>query len=121
MTMLRYACILILSCISTFAICQEGGKDGQIKYYGKDYFLIEGTGISESEKESPYDRLPLSYKEKVRQPVWDLSKNSAGISVGFLSNSTLVKVKWKLLNDSKMNHMAETGIKVRDQYCKVND
>jgi len=118
--MLRYAWILILSLISTCAISQEAGKEGQIKYYGKEYFLIEGTGISESEKEGPYDRLPLSYKEKVRQPVWDLSKNSAGISVRFLSNSTLVKVKWQLLNDSKMNHMAETGIKGIDLYCKVN-
>src|SRR6188768_335634 len=111
MTMLRYAWILILSCISTCAVSQEAGKEGPIKYYGKEYFRIEGTGVSESEKESPYDRLPLSYKEKVRQPVWDLSKNSAGISVRFLSNSTLIKVKWQLLNDSKMNHMAATGIK----------
>ena len=95
-------------------------KEGTIKYYGKEYFLVEGTSIPETEKESPYDRLPASYKEKVRPPVWDLSKNSAGISVRFLSNSTSIKVKWELLNDTKMNHMAETGIKGIDLYCKVN-
>ncbi|HQS04771.1 MAG TPA: SGNH/GDSL hydrolase N-terminal domain-containing protein, partial [Daejeonella sp.] len=83
-------------------------------------FLIEGTGVAESEKESPYDRLPASYKDKVRKPVWDLSKNSAGISLRFNSNSSSVKVKWALLNDTKMNHMAETGIKGVDLYCKVN-
>src|SRR5688500_17487530 len=105
--MLRYTWILIISCISGAGICQEAPKkEEHIKYYGKEYFLIEGTAISESEKESPYDRLPVSYKEKVRPPVWDLSKNSAGISVRFLSNSTSVKIKWDLLNDSRMNHMA---------------
>ena len=119
--MLRYTWIIILSCISNFGISQEAPKKEEpVKYYGKEYFLIEGTDIPETEKESPYDRLPAAYKEKVRQPVWDLSKNSAGISVRFLSNSSLVKVKWDLLNDSKMNHMAETGIKGIDLYCKVN-
>ena len=76
--------------------------------------------MAESEKESPYDRLPASYKEKVRKQVWDLSKNSAGISIRFNTNSSAVKVKWALLNDTKMNHMAETGIKGVDLYCKVN-
>jgi len=27
------------------------------------------------------------------------------------SNSTSVRVRWELLNDARMNHMAETGIK----------
>lgn len=120
--MLKCTWILIFSCLSTCVFSQQAQKkEEHIKYYGKDYFLIEGTTIPESEKESPYDRLPASYKERVRQPVWELSKNSAGISVRFLSNSTSVKVKWVLLNDSKMNHMAETGIKGVDLYCKVND
>jgi hypothetical protein len=121
MTTLGYTWILILSCISNVGFSQEVSKEKEnIKYYGKEYFLVEGTSIPETEKESPYDRLPASYKEKVRPPVWDLSKNSAGISVRFSSNSTLIKVKWELLNDTKMNHMAETGIKGIDLYCKVN-
>src|SRR5688572_27441240 len=121
MIMLRYKWIFLLSCISSFGISQDTSKkEENIKYYGREYFLIEGTTISETEKESPYDRLPASYKEKVRPPVWALSKNSAGLSVRFLSNSSLVKVKWLLLNDSKMNHMAETGIKGVDLYCNVN-
>jgi hypothetical protein len=114
-------CLLLLSFISNSVISQESPaqKDNTI-YYGKESFLIEGTGVAESEKESPYDRLPASYKNKVRKQVWDLSKNSAGISLRFNSNSTSVKVKWALLNDTKMNHMAETGIKGVDLYCKVN-
>lgn len=120
-TMRKFISLLLLCFISTSAISQESPakKDNTI-YYGKESFLIEGTGVAESEKESPYDRLPASYKDKVRKPVWDLSKNSAGISIRFNTNSSSVKVKWALLNDTKMNHMAETGIKGVDLYCKVN-
>ena len=42
--------------------------DNETVYYGKDYFIIEGTIIPISEKESPYDRLPASYKDVVRKP-----------------------------------------------------
>ena len=91
-----------------------------IKYYDHDFFLIEGTALTDSDKENLYDRLPFSYKGKVRDAVWSLSKSSAGISVRFLSNSTTIRVKWELLNDAKMNHMAETGIKGIDLYFRNN-
>lgn len=91
-----------------------------LQYFGRESFLIEGTAIADSLKESPYDRLPASYRNKVRKPVWDLSKNSAGLSVRFLSNSTSIKVRWTVLNNFEMNHMAATGVKGLDLYCKVN-
>ena len=87
-----------------------------IEYYGRELFLIEGTAIADSLKENPYDRLPVSYKSIVREPVWDLSKNSAGLSIRFNTNSSLIRVKWKVLNDATMNHMTETGIKGVDLY-----
>jgi lysophospholipase L1-like esterase len=89
-----------------------------ISYYGKDFFRLEGTLIPDSLKENPYDRLPLSYKAIVREPVWDLSKSSAGMSIRFLSNSKSINVKWTILNNLKMSHMAETGIKGVDLYFK---
>ena len=99
-----------------FSQAQGTKKQNLIKYYGRDAFLIEGTVLADSLKESPYDRLPLSYKEIVREPVWNLSKSSAGISVRFITNSSRIKLKWNVLNDLTMNHMAETGIKGIDLY-----
>jgi len=93
-------------------------NQNEVKYYGKDFFRIEGTMISDSLKESPYDRLPVSYKDRVRKPVWDLSKSSAGLSIRFLSNSSTISAKWEVLNDFRMNHMADTGIKGIDLYFK---
>mgnify|MGYP000058661076 FL=1 len=86
-------------------------KDTNIAYYGRKYFLSEGTVIADSLKESPYNRLPISYKDKVREPVWDLSKASAGTTVRFHSNSTRINLKRTVLNDFDMPHMAATGIK----------
>ncbi|GAB5553170.1 MAG: SGNH/GDSL hydrolase family protein [Saprospiraceae bacterium] len=91
-------------------------EQNNVLYYGEDFFRLEGTEIPDSLKENRYDRLPLSYKERVRERVWNLSKSSAGLSIRFFSNSTSISVKWTLLNDNKMNHMAETGIKGVDLY-----
>ena len=108
--------LFLFSPIIFFSQAEGAKKENLIKYYGRDAFLIEGTVLPDSLKESPYDRLPLSYKEIVRESVWNLSKSSAGISVRFITNSTRIKLKWNVLNDLTMNHMAETGIKGIDLY-----
>ena len=92
-----------------------------IKYYGEESFLLEGTVIHDSLKENRYDRLPASYKEIVREPVWDLSKHSSGLSIRFLSNSSVITAKWEVLNNFSMDHMPDTGIKGVDLYFKNND
>ena len=113
----RYFLTLLFLSITISSISQEQ-KD--VTYFNKDYFILEGTKIADSLKENRYDRLPLSLKEVVRKPVWGLSKASAGMSIRFLSNSTSISVKWSVLNNNKMNHMAETGIKGVDLYFKNN-
>ena len=108
----KYTSFIYLYLFSSVLFSQEN----KVKYYGRDFFLIEGTAIADSLKESPYDRLPVSYKKVVREPVWDLSKSSAGLSVRFHTNSSSITLKWEVLNDFSMNHMADTGIKGIDLY-----
>lgn len=96
---------------------QENVQDS-VLYYGKDHFLIEGSCVDESLKANPYLRLPDSYQDKVREPVWNLSKSSAGLTVSFLSNSSSIHARWTVLKDADMPHMAETGIKGLDLYFK---
>lgn len=121
---MKKTCILMvmLLSISFYSFSQETTKEqAKTKYYGKEYFLIEGTAFADSVKESPFDRFPTAYKsKKVREDVWGLSKSSAGLSIRFLSNSSTISVRWKLLHDASMPHMAETGIKGIDLYAKVN-
>jgi len=118
--MKRSAYILVFCFMYTLCTAQRAPRKDNSIYYGKESFLIEGTGIPESAKESPYDRLPLSAKGIVRKPVWDLSKNSAGISARFISNSRSIKVKWGVMDDAYLNHMASTGVKGVDLYCKMD-
>ena len=122
--------LLFVFVLSIFIIaCQQNTStnllyssefDG-IQYFGEDSFLLEGTNIADSLKDNKYDRLPASYKDLVREPVWDLSKNSAGLSIRFLSNSSVITAKWELLNNFSMDHMPDTGIKGIDLYFKNNN
>ncbi|MDC0622696.1 SGNH/GDSL hydrolase family protein [Flavobacteriaceae bacterium] len=121
---MKFFVLIVISSFSILSFSQPSETittDSTIIYHGRQHFLIEGTAISDSLKESPYDRLPISYKEKVREPVWDLSKASAGITVRFHSNSTSINLKWTVLNDLDMSHMAATGIKGIDLYTKYNN
>lgn len=120
--------VKIILILVAFLACSQGViaraslPEGRkvIRYFDHQYFLVEGTTFPDSVKENIYDRFPLSYKDKVRDAVWELSKCTAGISVRFFSNSTSLSVKWELLNDLRMNHMAETGIKGIDLYFNNN-
>jgi len=69
---------------------------------------MEGSGFAES---PAYGRLPRNMQETVRPPVWRLSMNSAGLAAHFRSNSREIHVRWELLNDFHMVHMAGTGIR----------
>jgi lysophospholipase L1-like esterase len=93
-------------------------SDNNLRFYPGEEFMIEGKGET---VDSSFYRLPTEYKNKVRKPVWDLAKNSAGLSIGFLTDSKEIEIKWSLLNNFQMNHMAGTGIRGVDLYCKKND
>ena len=50
--------------------------------------VIQNQGWTEEIGDS-YVRLPQRAEGKVRKPVWDLSRNSAGLAIHFFSKSTL--------------------------------
>ncbi len=93
----------------------------ELVFYDAKGFLLEGTVIPEEQKERYFDRLPKYSKSQVHPHVWYLSRTSAGLAVKFTTNTSVIGVKWTVLRDEKMNHMAETGIKGLDLYCKVGE
>jgi hypothetical protein len=81
---------------------------------------IEGKGWSDTA--SFYDRLPARAKGVVRDPVWDLSLDSSGYSVHFLTDAPTIQVKWDLLKPSlSMEHMPATGVSGVDLYARQPD
>ncbi|GMU86773.1 MAG: hydrolase [Ignavibacteriales bacterium] len=111
----------LLFLLISFAFIHSQETQPPIVWYGYGSFTVEGLGSPDSLRESPYDRMPVAWKDKVRKPVWELSKNTAGVTVRFYSNTTSIRFKWTVLNDLKMSHMAETGIKGIDLYAKSDN
>ena len=68
-----------------------------------------------------YSRLPLRAKDKVREPVWNLSQQSAGLYVKFYTNSPDILVKYKVSGALSMPHMPTTGVSGIDLYTTGAD
>jgi len=67
----------------------------------------------------PFDRLPAKAEALVRPAVWNLSRNTAGVCIRFLSDATELKVRWTLLNKNlALPHMPATGVSGLDLYVK---
>lgn len=79
---------------------------------------VEGKGWTATE--AFYDRLPAKAKGVVRQPVWDLSRNSAGLCVRFQTTAETLHVKWEVTGGLAMPHMPATGVSGVDLYAKTD-
>lgn len=71
-----------------------------------------------NEVESMYHRLPTRVEEKLRTPVWHLSKQSAGLSIRFWTNAKNILVKYRVNGAIEMPHMPATGVSGVDLYSK---
>ena len=59
--------------------------------------------------ESPYDRLPLRLKSKVRNAIWELGKMPTGGCVLFESNSSELFADWEIEGENFSNSGVTTG------------
>ncbi len=71
----------------------------------------------QAELNGTYVRLPQRAEANVRQPVWDLSRQSAGLSVAFCSNAPEIKVRYVVTGGFAMPHMPSTGVSGVDLYA----
>ena len=85
-----------------------------IAWYDVRLLGVEGKGWSDTE--GYYDRLPARARGVVRQPVWDLSRHSAGLCVRFTTNARSISVAWD--GGEAMPHMAATGVSGVDLYVR---
>ena len=95
--------------------------DGKTLWYNCKDLLVEGKGWTDTDWF--YSRLPTKAQGRVIQPVWDLSHQSAGISVRFMANTSSVQVRWTLTNEKNLSmpHMPDTGASGIDLYAKDKD
>lgn len=66
-------------------------------------------------------RLPEKARDNVREDVWDLSRNAAGLSLSFRSNSRKMTVRYQVKSSYSMFHMPSTGKSGIDLYARSSD
>ena len=98
----------------------KADPDGKLLWYDIRDLGIEGQGWSDID--SPFDRLPKKAKGVVRDAVWGLSRDSAGMAVRFVTDATTIHARWTLRSERlAMPHMAATGVSGLDLYAKTDD
>ena len=78
--------------------------------------VIQNQGFPDEIGKS-FVRLPDRAKDKVSLPVWDLSRNSSGLSIHFYSNAPQITVRYGVTSRFAMDHMPATGVSGVDLYA----
>lgn len=97
--------------VAGIADSRRAADDSVVFHDARDFDVI-----GRYHDENNYVRFPAKYKSTVRESVWNLSRDAAGISIRFRTNSPLIVVRWTVMNDSHLPHMPDTGVKGVDLY-----
>jgi hypothetical protein len=86
-------------------------------WYHARALQLEGKGWAES----GYGRLPSRAKGVVRDPVWELGQDSAGLCARFSTDAKAISARWTLRSQQlAMDHMPATGVSGLDLYVRGN-
>ena len=113
---------LLLVAATHFTSAQTMSNAATVKTLWTDIrqFGVEGRGWDDTK--DFYDRLPAKAEALVRKPVWDLSRNSAGLCVRFVTDATEIHARWAV-TDSWLYQPNATAIAVSglDLYVKMEN
>ncbi|HBV62029.1 MAG TPA: hypothetical protein DEF45_03305 [Rhodopirellula sp.] len=100
---------------STLAL---GAQNEGIEWHNVEDWGVEGKGWPVEQTEKYFDRLPQRAKAEVRNPVWSLSRHSAGMLARFRTNADTISVDYKLSSSRlALPHMPATGVSGVDLYA----
>lgn len=116
---MRSLCVpILLATIATGSLAADVPSieaDG-VRWYDARDLGVEGQGWAEMK--SPFDRLPAKAAGVVRDSVWNLSRQSAGLCVRFETDANEIRASWTLTSDRlAMPHMPATGVSGLDLYA----
>lgn len=108
---------LLLACLPIIGV-QAQWK--WINPFECEYPVVQNQGWTE-EIGKTYNRLPPRAEGKVREPVWNLSRASAGLALHFYTNATEIKVRYTVSDPISLPHMPATGVSGVDLYSIDSD
>lgn len=85
------------------------------KPFDSKFPVIDGQAWS-NEMRDTIQRFPPRAEASVRKAVWNLSRNSAGLSIRFVSNAPQIIIRYKVTGSVSMPHMPSTGVSGVDLY-----
>jgi hypothetical protein len=92
-------------------------ENDRTAWYDVRLLGLEGQGWTDTA--APFDRLPAKAQGKVRDAVWGLSRQSAGLCVRFQTEASTIKAEWELTSPNlAMPHMPATGVSGLDLYVR---
>lgn len=98
--------------LSTFAI------NAQIQWFNpietEGFSCIHNQGWNEDG--GNYNRFPNRAQKQVRAAVWNLSCQSAGLAIRFVTNAQQIKIRYQVTGGYSMPHMPATGVSGVDLY-----
>lgn len=100
------------------SVAKDSDNQEQKEIQYVDGFSLKIVGKYHREKN--YNRLPAKFEKIVSPVVWNLSKNSSGISIRFTTNSPVINAKWTLTKYPRRANMAQIGTSGLDLYCMVD-
>lgn len=108
---MRTFCIIIF--VSVFGLLPAQEPESLQWYKVGDMKL---GGKVEMQGSNPFQRFPDSLKKQVREEVWDLSKNPAGVYTEFETNAAEIVVRYAVEGRLEFPHMPATGVSGVDLY-----
>ncbi len=116
---LRILAGLFIHGVVQLATAQTNNSSPQLHWIDAKELCIEGKGWKDTQ--NFYDRLPGKAEGIVREPVWNLSKDSAGITVRFVTDATKIWARWTLRKEKlAAPHMPASGASGVDLYVRHN-
>lgn len=104
------------------AMAASKAAAAELVWYDVTEFGVEGRILPDQERMSWFDRLPKSAEGVVPNPVWNLSRDSAGMMVRFKTDAAAISVHYKLTKAKLgMPHMPATGVSGIDLYARDTD
>ncbi|MDE6135623.1 MAG: SGNH/GDSL hydrolase family protein, partial [Muribaculaceae bacterium] len=110
--------LLIIMAAATVAFAEEK-TEKPWRYVDAKELRIINKGWDNTLRD--YTRIPAWLQDSVRPDLWERSQCSTGIGVRFATNSSRIGVRYELLWNTHMIHMADTGLKGTDLYVFEGD
>ncbi|MAT16100.1 MAG: hypothetical protein CMJ46_12625 [Planctomyces sp.] len=94
--------------------------ENKLAWYNAEMLTLEGKAFDDVAQF--YDRLPARAEGVVRDAVWNLSRQSAGIAVRFKTDAPTIWADWKLKGSRlAMPHMPALGVSGLDLYVRTDN